>query len=72
VTVPAETEVQGSHANAHPGQEFNYVLEGRLKVLVHGNELVLEAGDCVYFDATHPHAMQAVGGKSARFLAFIV
>ena len=72
VTVPAETEVQGSHANAHPGQEFNYVLEGRLKVLVHGNELVLEPGDCVYFDAMHPHAMQAVGGKPARFLAFIV
>ena len=72
VTVPAETEVQGSHANAHPGQEFNYVLSGRLRVQIHGNELILEPGDCVYFDAMHPHSMQALGGTPARFLAIIV
>ena len=72
VTVPAETETAGSHENAHPGQEFNYVLEGRLRVKIHGNELVLEPGDCVYFDATHAHSMQALGGKPARFLALII
>ncbi|MBP1589427.1 MAG: helix-turn-helix transcriptional regulator [Kiritimatiellae bacterium] len=72
VTVPSETEQHGSHANAHPGQEFNYVLEGRLRVLIHGNELILEPGDCVYFDAMHAHSMQALGGQPARFLAFIV
>ncbi len=72
VTVPPETEKEGSHENAHPGQEFNYVLEGRLRVRIHGNELILEPGDCVYFGAWHAHSMQALGGKPARFLAFIV
>lgn len=72
VTVPAETENTGAHANAHPGQEFNYVLEGRLLVTIHGNELILEPGDSVYFDATHPHSMRALGGKPARFLALII
>lgn len=72
VTVPPETETEGAHSNAHPGQEFNYVLEGRLRVNIHGNELILETGDCVYFDATHAHSMQALGGQPARFLALII
>ena len=72
VTVPAETETAGSHENAHPGQEFNYVLEGRLRVNIHGNALELGPGDCVYFDAMHAHSMQALGGKPARFLALII
>lgn len=72
VTVPPETEKEGSHSNAHPGHEFNYVLEGRLRVNIHGNELILEPGDCVYFDAANAHSMQALDGRPARFLALII
>ena len=72
VTVPPETEQEGSHANAHPGHEFNYVLEGRLRVNIHGNSLELDPGDCIYFDAANEHSMQALGGKPARFLALII
>ena len=71
VTVPADAGESGGHANSHPGQEFDYLLEGRMRVRIHGNELVLEAGDCVYFDSTHGHAMEALDGKPARFLAMI-
>lgn len=72
VTVPADAGASGAHANTHPDQEFDYVLEGRLLVRIHGNELTLEPGDCVYFNATHGHSMQALDGKPARFLAMIV
>ena len=72
VMVPPDAGAAGAHANSHPDQEFNYVLEGRLRVCIHGNELVLEPGDCVYFDAHHGHAMQALDGKPARFLAIIL
>ncbi|MDR0994126.1 MAG: cupin domain-containing protein [Verrucomicrobiota bacterium] len=72
VSVPPETETEGAHANAHPGQEMDYLLEGRLLVNIHGNDLILEPGDCVYFDATHPHSMRALDGKPARFLALII
>lgn len=72
VTVPADAGASGAHANAHPGQEFDYVLEGRLRVRIHGNELTLEAGDCVYFDSNHGHSMQALDGRPARFLAMII
>lgn len=71
VTVPADAGESGGHANSHPGQEFDYLLEGRMRVRIHGNELVLEEGDCVYFDSTHGHAMEALDGKPARFLAMI-
>lgn len=72
VTVPPETETEGSHANTHPGHEFNYVLEGRLRIHIHGNILELNRGDCIYFDAACPHSMQALGGSPARFLALII
>ena len=72
VTVPADAGPSGAHANSHPGQEFDFMLEGRMLVRIHGNELVLETGDCVYFDSNHGHSMQALDGKSARFLAMII
>ena len=72
VTVPADAAATGAHANSHPGQEFDYLLEGRMRVRIHGNELTLETGDCVYFDSNHGHSMQALDGKPARFLAMII
>lgn len=72
VTVPADAGESGSHANSHPGQEFDFMLEGRMLVRIHGNELTLETGDCVYFDSNHGHSMQALDGKPARFLAMIL
>lgn len=70
VTVPANAPEPSR--NTHPGQEFDYMLEGRMRVFIGSHEIVLEAGDCVYYDATRPHAMQALDGRPARFLAVIV
>jgi transcriptional regulator with XRE-family HTH domain len=58
--------------NSHPGQEFTYVLEGRLKVSIDGGEVVMNEGDALYFDSRHPHAMTALDNRKARFLAFII
>ncbi len=56
--------------NTHPGQEFNFMLEGSMRVKVLENEVELSEGDSVIFDATKPHGMKAVGGD-AKFLAII-
>lgn len=66
---PPETKLS---VNSHPGQEFDYVLEGTLKVVIHGNELILEEGDSIFFDSGYEHGMQALGGKPAKFLALIL
>lgn len=58
--------------NAHAGQEFNYVLEGSLKLFVKDNEIILNEGDSIFFDATCKHAMIALNDKPAKFLAVIM
>lgn len=55
----------------HGGQEFNYVLEGMLRVIVGQEEFYLRAGDSLYFDPSLPHAQLAMGDKEAKFLTII-
>jgi quercetin dioxygenase-like cupin family protein len=72
VTVdPKELETVISR-NSHPGQEFNYVLEGALKIVVGKSELTLNEGDSLYFNSAVEHGMQALNGKPAKFLAIIL
>jgi mannose-6-phosphate isomerase-like protein (cupin superfamily) len=54
----------------HSGQEFNYVVEGTVKVTVGSREYTLNAGDSIYFNAALPHAQGAVG-IPARFITII-
>ena len=37
--------------NSHIGQEFNYILEGSLKIYIHNNEIILNEGDSIFFDS---------------------
>lgn len=54
----------------HGGQEFNYVLEGSVKVTVGKNSFVLNAGDSIYFNPQLPHGQAAVGGTT-KFITII-
>lgn len=71
VTVEPKEEEKPSK-NSHPGQEFNYVLEGSLKYYIHNNEIILNEGDSIFFDSSQEHAMEALDNKSAKFLAIIM
>jgi len=71
VEAAAETENKPINLNTHPGQEFNYVTEGRLLISISGHDIELNAGDCIYYDSSEPHGMKALGGKPARFLAIV-
>ena len=55
----------------HPGQEFNYVIEGTVMVILDDEEITLEQGECIYFDPTLPHGQKALGGRAAKFLTVI-
>ena len=57
-------------AVSHSGQEFNFVVEGQVKITVGKTEHILSAGDSIYFDARIPHGQSAVNGK-AQFLTII-
>jgi len=58
--------------NSHPGQEFNYVLEGTLRLYLHNREIILNEGDSIFFDSNYNHAMISLNNKQAKFLAVIV
>ena len=74
VTVDPHTHPADGHSalNSHPGQEFDYVLEGTLQITLGTHELVLEAGDSLFFDSGVPHGMKALNGQNAKFLALIL
>ena len=64
---PDETPV----LHSHEGQEFDYMLEGSMMFYLEDKELILDAGDSVYYDSAIPHAMKA-DEKTARFLAVVM
>ncbi len=70
VTVPFDHNAQ-IHFNSHPGHEFEYMIEGKMQIVVDGKEMILEKGDSIYFDGTKPHGMKALD-KEAKFLAMII
>ncbi len=67
-----EVKAGGDRADveAHGGEEFSYVLEGRVRFLCEGYApVVLETGDSVYFDASLPHRYLRVEAEQpARML----
>ena len=54
--------------NSHNGQEFIYMLEGRLELWMSEKAHILEPGDCIIFDSHIPHALRGLDGKDALFL----
>ncbi len=71
VTVEPKPVNTPKEMNSHPGQEFNMVLEGTMELTIGSKSLVLNEGDSIYFDATHPHGMRTLNEKPVRFLAII-
>lgn len=55
--------------NSHPGQEFNYVIEGSMKITIDTHEIILNEGDSIYFDSGYNHSMKAMDNKTVKFLA---
>ena len=71
VTVLQDAPGTLKQAHAHDGQEFDYVLEGYMRVMLGGSELFLAPGDSLYYDSALPHAMYAVDGD-CKFIAVVI
>ena len=72
VTVEPKPDEAAPVLHSHDGQEFNWMVAGRMKFFIAEMEYVLEPGDSVYFNASKPHAMQALDGTKAQFLAIVM
>ena len=58
--------------HSHEGQEFNYMVSGSMEFHLDNIVYELKEGDSVYFNANLPHAMKAVGGQPAKFIAVVI
>ncbi len=74
VTAPYSQEEQDKpmHLSYHEGQEFDFVLQGKLKVAMEGHIEYLEEGDAIYYNSGHGHGMIATGGSDCTFLAVVL
>ncbi|MDR0912321.1 MAG: XRE family transcriptional regulator [Methanobrevibacter sp.] len=72
VTIDPKELEKNQVRNSHEGQEFNYVLEGSFKLLIHNHEIILNEGDSIYFDSKYEHAMIPLNNEKAKFIAVIV
>jgi len=53
----------------HPGQEFLIVMDGQVTVFVENREpVVLNQGDCIYFDSAVGHLYASGGEEDARIM----
>ena len=56
----------------HPGEEFIFMLKGKM-VFAHGTEkYYLQAGDCVYFESAVDHWIKNVGNTDLELLMVMV
>lgn len=48
----------------HEGEEFVFVISGRVRFFIDGEEMILDPGDALYFDSTLRHRGEAVTGDA--------
>ena len=68
----ADQQHRPIHMTTHSGQEFDLVIEGRLKVQVGDHIEVLGEGDSILYNSSTPHGMIAVDGHDCTFLAVVL
>ncbi len=66
--LPGATGVQDPDVRVHEGYEWLYVLNGRLRLVLGDQDLVLEPGEAAEFDTRLPHWFGAAGAEPVEFL----
>jgi mannose-6-phosphate isomerase-like protein (cupin superfamily) len=70
VTINPKTAHEGVEYH-HDGEEFIYVLKGRLSITVGKNTSVLERGECIHFNSALHHALSNPSDEKAELLVVL-
>lgn len=54
----------------HPGYDWFFVIEGRVRLLLGEREVTVEAGEAAEFATMTPHAFAAIGGPAELIMIF--
>lgn len=69
VSMPGEED---NDLHSHEGQEFNFVLSGKMLFKIGDISYELDKGDSVYFNSGLPHGIKVLGDKPVKFLAVVI
>ncbi len=64
-------QFQDKRVFEHVGEEFMFVLAGKVEVELSGEPIRLNAGDALYFDSHFPHRSRSLGGRYAEVLVVV-
>lgn len=68
---PITTDDEEIQFYDHAGEEFVFVLDGNIELILESHRYRLQKGDCCYFDSSLPHTYRSLNGKTAECLAVI-
>lgn len=58
--------------STHDGEEFIFVLEGKMDLVLGDHKDVLEPGDSIYYKSTIPHRVGAHGDQETKIIAVLI
>ncbi len=70
VTIDPRQDHQGV-GYCHEGEEFNYVLSGKIEVTVGDHVNILHTGDSLHFNSSIRHQLKNIGEEKAELLVVI-
>lgn len=56
---------------SHPGEEFMYLIDGKLEFRTTDRVEILEPGDTIYFDSEISHSFRCIGDRPAKAVTII-
>ena len=66
--IPSRDTPAAPTPQTHSGYEWLYVLNGRLRLVVGDQDLVLPTGEAAEFDTTQPHWLGSADGRAVELL----
>jgi transcriptional regulator with XRE-family HTH domain len=65
-----EPRATSPEPRVHPGHDWFYVLEGRVRLVLGDRTLIVEAGEAAEFSTMTPHSIDAVDGPAEMITVF--
>lgn len=71
VTISSEDYHPGI-IDQHKGEEFDFVLEGKMEYFYGNKSYMVEEGDALYFKGTIPHMLKPLEAKPVKLLVILI
>ena len=62
---------QEENTYSHDGEEFLFIMKGTAELVLDEKRIILEEGDCVYFDSSLKHRLLSKDGSEVKVLAVV-